>query len=208
MCCILDSTIHASQHRGHRHCSVPSHMGSGKLCHQLCGKSTLHSHVVFLFDLGALQRKKFKKPRDYYGSGWVGPGLTRNGFFGESSQNSPIPVLIYWSSIPCVFCLYIGWGGEWVGWAASNFFWDFFNFANPLIPSSGIIGICLECPRPLPSVFLYPPLTKNVKVCSYNIVWYPVQWTIFKNYLLSMRVLNYVPGKLYFYHNVVAHSDI
>ena len=26
--------------------------------------------------------------------------------FGKSSQNSPKPVLIFWSSIPCVFCLY------------------------------------------------------------------------------------------------------
>ena len=25
---------------------------------------------------------------------------------GKSSQNSPKPVLIFWSSIPCVFCLY------------------------------------------------------------------------------------------------------
>ena len=37
----------------------------------------------------------------------MGPGLTRNCFcfFGKSSQN--ISVLIFWSSIPCVFCLYI-----------------------------------------------------------------------------------------------------
>ena len=27
-------------------------------------------------------------------------------FFGKSSQNSPKPVLIFWSSIPCVFCLH------------------------------------------------------------------------------------------------------
>ena len=27
-------------------------------------------------------------------------------FFGISSQNSSKPVLIFWSSIPCVFCLY------------------------------------------------------------------------------------------------------
>ena len=27
-------------------------------------------------------------------------------FVGKSSQNSPKPVLIFWSSIPCVFCLY------------------------------------------------------------------------------------------------------
>ena len=37
----------------------------------------------------------------------VCPGLTLNFFFfGKSSQNSPKPVLIFWSSIPCVFCLY------------------------------------------------------------------------------------------------------
>ena len=35
---------------------------------------------------------------------WVQVSL---GFFwGKSSQNSPNPVLIFWSSIPCVFCLY------------------------------------------------------------------------------------------------------
>ena len=38
---------------------------------------------------------------DYYGSGWVGPGITRI-FFGKSSQIIPKPVLIFWSSIPCV----------------------------------------------------------------------------------------------------------
>ena len=35
-----------------------------------------------------------------------GPGLTLN-FFGKSFQNNPKPVLIFWSSIPCVFRLYI-----------------------------------------------------------------------------------------------------
>ena len=25
---------------------------------------------------------------------------------GKSSQNSPKPVLIFWSSLPCIFCLY------------------------------------------------------------------------------------------------------
>ena len=58
MCCILDSTIHASQHRGDSHCSLPPHMDPGKLCHQLCGKSTLHSHVVFLFDFRGFAKKK------------------------------------------------------------------------------------------------------------------------------------------------------
>ena len=45
------------------------------------------------------------KIRDYYGSGWVGPGLNLN-FFGKSSQNGSKPVVIFGSSIQCVFCLY------------------------------------------------------------------------------------------------------
>ena len=36
--------------------------------------------------------------------GWVQVSLRI--FLGKSSQNSPKPVLIFWSSIPCVFCLY------------------------------------------------------------------------------------------------------
>ena len=39
--------------------------------------------------------------------GWVGPGLTRENIIGISSQNSSQPVLIFWSGIPYVFCLYI-----------------------------------------------------------------------------------------------------
>ena len=35
--------------------------------------------------------------------GWAGPGLTRN-FFGKSSQNSFKPLLLFWRSIPSVFC--------------------------------------------------------------------------------------------------------
>ena len=96
--------------------------------------------------------------RDYYGSGWLGPGLTLNFFArGKLSQNSPKPVVIFLSSIPCVFCLDISkscwlllfscsvhvsdwfnknWmAGGWVGWALSIFvwiFWNLFNFAKPL----------------------------------------------------------------------------
>ena len=57
---------------------------------------------------GALQRKKKlqKSEITMEVGGWVGPGLTRF-FFGKSSQNSPKPVLIFWSSIPCVFCMHI-----------------------------------------------------------------------------------------------------
>ena len=36
----------------------------------------------------------------------MGPGFPRHFVVGKSSQNSPKPVLIFWSSIPCVFCLY------------------------------------------------------------------------------------------------------
>ena len=85
----------------------------------------------------------------------MGPGLTRIFVVGKSSQNSPKPVLIFWSSIPCVFCLYtllkvVGYYDLSVlsisvingfpkksfdgGWCAlSKFFCgflEFFNFAN------------------------------------------------------------------------------
>ena len=40
--------------------------------------------------LGALQRKNSKSEITMeLGSGWVGPGLTWNLFFGKSSQNRP-----------------------------------------------------------------------------------------------------------------------
>ena len=77
------------------------------ICHLcLCLSLTVHYCHRWL-QLGALQRKKkFKKPRLLWK--WVGPGLTRNFLFcfGKSSQNSPKPVQIFWSSIQCVFCLY------------------------------------------------------------------------------------------------------
>ena len=39
---------------------------------------------------------------------WVGGSRSHSEFFcGKSSQNSPKPVVILWSSIPCVFCLYM-----------------------------------------------------------------------------------------------------
>ena len=47
---------------------------------------------------------KFQQKQGNYGSGWVGPVLTRN-FFFKSPQNSPVPVLIFWVSIPCEFCV-------------------------------------------------------------------------------------------------------
>ena len=36
----------------------------------------------------------------------MGPGVSRKFLCGKSSQNSPKPVLIFWSSIPCVFFVY------------------------------------------------------------------------------------------------------
>ena len=50
-------------------------------------------------------KKKNPKIRDYYGSGWVGRGLSQF-FFVENRLKialiSPKPVLIFRSSIPCV----------------------------------------------------------------------------------------------------------
>ena len=45
---------------------------------------------------------KIPKKRVNYGSGWVGPGLTRIFFL----QNSPIQALIFLDSIPCVHIRY------------------------------------------------------------------------------------------------------
>ena len=61
------------------------------------GTFFLSSVVQCIRSLGALQRKIIPKIRDYYGSGWVGPGVILNFFFLE---NSPKPVLIFWSRIP------------------------------------------------------------------------------------------------------------
>ena len=91
----------------------------------------------------------------------MGPGLTRNIFLVENLHKIT-PVLIFWSSIPCVFCLYtllkfVGYydlsilsmsvmgfqkkkfGWVWVGGVSYiQFFGDFrnfFNFAKSLIQS-------------------------------------------------------------------------
>ena len=66
--------------------------------------SMLEINYVVGIVLGALQGIFFFKSEIRYGSGWVGLGLTRI-FFGKSRQNSPKPVLIFWCSIPFVFCL-------------------------------------------------------------------------------------------------------
>ena len=55
---------------------------------------------------GLCKVNEINKIHDNYGSGWVGPGLTRRKIIGKLSQNSPILVLTFWGCIPCVFCLY------------------------------------------------------------------------------------------------------
>ena len=59
--------------------------------------------------LGDLQRKKkFQKSEiTMEVGGWVQVSLGILFGFLKSSQNCPKPVLIFRSSIPCVFCLYI-----------------------------------------------------------------------------------------------------
>ena len=95
----------------------------------------------------------------------VGPGLTRKKIVGKSSQNSPIPVLIFWTSIPCLHTLLtvvshydlsvlsmsvmgfqnkligVGWGG-W-GELYSVLFWNFgiFQTAKPLIQWNFTISV-------------------------------------------------------------------
>ena len=65
----------------------------------------LQSHMSITYtrskESRGFAKKKIPKIRVYYGSGWVGPGLTRNFFsFGKPSQkNSSKPVLIFWSRV-------------------------------------------------------------------------------------------------------------
>ena len=69
----------------------------------------------------------------------MGPGLTRTLFFGKKSfQNSSKPVLIFWSSIPCMLSVYtllkvvsyydlsVLDGGGWVVELYPSVFWIFF----------------------------------------------------------------------------------
>ena len=69
------------------------------------GQWRINQIKVKMIVLRGFAKKKIPKIQDYYGSGWVGPGLSEF-FFVKSSKNSPKPVLIFWSRIPCVFCLY------------------------------------------------------------------------------------------------------
>ena len=80
--------------------------------------------------------------------GWVQVSLGDCFFLGKSSQNSPKPVLIFWSSIPCALLKVVGYydlsvpsmsvmgfqkkgldGGGWVGGVSSiQVFLGFFEF--------------------------------------------------------------------------------
>ena len=141
-----------------RSCSFLNHCGQLKQRERKL-KSSFQPCDDCNLNLGDLQSKTIPKILVNYGSRWVGPGLTRKQCIGKSSQNSQIPILIFWSSIQCVFCLYTllkvvsyydlsvllsmsvmvskknVWIGRWVGWALSRFILDFWNFVtlqNPL----------------------------------------------------------------------------
>ena len=70
-------------------------------------KNRTEKHLVKVeLHIGALQRKKFKKSEfSMEMGGWVQVSLGI--FLGKSSQNSSKQVMIFWSSIQCVLCLYI-----------------------------------------------------------------------------------------------------
>ena len=55
--------------------------------------------------MGFAKKNKFEKSEiTMEVGGWVQVSLVF--LCGKSSKNSPKPVLIFWSSISCVFCLY------------------------------------------------------------------------------------------------------
>ena len=82
---------------------MTSHSGSTDISWMTKDKS-----LGFAIQLrGFASKKKFKKSElTMEVGGWVQVSL---GIFvcGKASQHSPKPVRIFWSSIPCVFCLYI-----------------------------------------------------------------------------------------------------
>ena len=54
-----------------------------------------------------MQRKKIPKIRDYYGSGWVGPGLTRNFlFFVENHPKIALNQYRYFGVVYHVYYVY------------------------------------------------------------------------------------------------------
>ena len=50
-------------------------------------------------------KKKNPKFRDYYGSGWVGPGLTRNVFFLENHPKIALNQYIYFGVVAYTICI-------------------------------------------------------------------------------------------------------
>ena len=71
----------------------------------MCSRTSSYGH---LRSKGLCKEKKFQKSEiSVEVGGWVQVSLGICFFCGKSSQNSPKPVLIFWSTLPCVFCLYI-----------------------------------------------------------------------------------------------------
>ena len=83
------------------------------------------------------------KIRNYYGSGWVGPGLTRN-LFLENRPKIALNQYWYFGVVLCIFCLYtllkvVGYYDlsvlsmsvkkVWMGWvggvSSTQMFWNF-----------------------------------------------------------------------------------
>ena len=56
--------------------------------------------IVLYCIVGGFAMKKIPKILGYYGSGWMGPGLTRNFVCCKIVQNIPKSVHIFWSSRP------------------------------------------------------------------------------------------------------------
>ena len=62
------------------------------------------SNKLRLLLRGFAKKEKIQKIRDYYGSGWVGPGLTRNFFF--LVENRPKVALNQWLYFGVVYHVY------------------------------------------------------------------------------------------------------
>ena len=127
---------------------------------------------------GFAKKKNSNNPRLLWK--WVGPGLTRIFFFffGKSTQNSPKPVLIFWSSIPYMCILTVYALQKVVGYYDLSVlsmsvmgldrvrsiqffldfwnFWNFFNFAKPLSYKVGSLKSAVSeysCSDLLPFLF-------------------------------------------------------
>ena len=78
-------------------------MADGSRCHQIVENDESRIKTPVLSIRGFAKKTNSKNP----GLLWKSSSQSEFFFFGKSSQNSPKPVLTFWSSIPCVFCLYI-----------------------------------------------------------------------------------------------------